>query len=278
MRRFLCLGLAMVLAVTFGGQAQAEREETLADIRQQLSVLFVQIQRLNRELSTTEGAAGVSGGGSILDRVNAMESELQRLTAKTEELDFRIQRVVRDGTNRIGDLEFRLCELEAECDISQLSEGTTLGGVEVPAGALPEPDTSSNAAPEVSMAVGERADFERADEALEAGDHELAAELFGAFREAYPGGPLSEEAGLKLGAAREGAGDISGAARAYLDVFSNAPEGPLAPEALYLLGRSLGALGQTDEACVTLGEVSIRFPDAAAAQSAESEMRKLACS
>ncbi len=277
MRRFFCLILALVLALTLGGQAQAERDETLADIRQQLSVLFVEMQRLNRELSTTGSASGTSGGSTMLDRVNAMESELQRLIAKTEQLEFRIQNVVRDGTNRIGDLEFRLCELEANCDISQLSEGSTLGGVEVPQGATPAP-TGSNGAGEAEMAVGERADFERAEAALEAGDWAEAARLFETFRTTYPGGPLSDAAGLKLGAAREGAGDMPGAARAYLDVFSAAPEGPAAPDALYQLGRSLGALGQTSEACVTLGEVAVRFPGSEAAQAAELEKRALGCS
>ena len=37
---------------------------------------------------------------------------MQRLTSKSEELENRINRIVSDGTTRIGDLEFRLVELE----------------------------------------------------------------------------------------------------------------------------------------------------------------------
>lgn len=102
--------------------------------------------------------------------------------------------------------------------------------------------------------------------------------MFETFRQTYPGGPLNAQAGLMLGDAREGAGDLAGAARAYLDVFSTAPEGPQAANALYNLGRTLGALGQTNEACVTLSEVEIRFPTSDAVLEAQSAMRNLGCS
>ena len=87
-------GIAMVVALALPMAARAQSDETLADIRQELSVLYVEIQKLKREMSTTGASGEVAAGGSILDRVNAIESELQRLTAKTEELDFRIQSVV----------------------------------------------------------------------------------------------------------------------------------------------------------------------------------------
>ena len=105
-----------------------------------------------------------------------------------------------------------------------------------------------------------------------------AAGLFATFRQSYPGGPLTDKAGLMQGDALEGAGDLTGAARAYLDVFSGAPEGPVAPDALYNLGRMLGRLGQTEEACVTLGEVEGRFPGSDAVLEAQSAMRNLGCS
>lgn len=277
MHRIFSLVLVAGLALPGLGQAQQDREQTLADIRQELSVLFVELQRLNRELSTTGSANVETGGSSLLERVTAIEGELQRLTAKTEKLEFRITSIVKDGTNRIGDLEFRLCELEANCDLSQLSEGTTLGGVEVTDGSSTTLGEMTEQ-PEVQMAVGEQADFERAEQALAEGRYAEAAQMFETFRQTYPGGPLNAQAGLMLGDAREGAGDLAGAARAYLDVFSTAPEGPQAANALYNLGRTLGALGQTNEACVTLSEVEIRFPTSDAVLEAQSAMRNLGCS
>ena len=272
--------LVAAIAIAFAPVgAVAQDTQTLADIRQELSVLSVELKTLQRDLSTTGGPNLPSGGGSILDRVNALEREVQRLTGKTEELEFRIERVVREGTNRLGDLEFRLCEMDSDCDISTFEPGSTLGGVSAPEGtqgavAMPEQDGDETS----QLAVGERDDFERAQAALEAGDQEAAAEQFAAFLQAYPGGPLSGRAGLLRGEALDAAGRKSDAARAYLETFSAAPSGDEAPEALFRLGRALGQLGQAEDACVTLGQVVERYPDAAAVPDAQAEMARLGCS
>jgi len=269
----LC-AFALLIAAASPAAAQ-DRAQTLADIRQELSVLFVEVRKLSRELSTTGGASDLAVGGSVLDRVGAIESELQRLTAKTEDLELRVERIVKDGTNRIGDLEFRLVELEGG-DMSQLGETSTLGGGALP-GAAAAPTLETGAATGAEMAVGERADFEAAEAAMAAGNHAEAATLFAAFRQNYPGGPLSDRAGLQRGAALEASGDVAPAARAYLEVFSANPEGAQAPEALFLLGQSLGRLDQTDEACLTLTEVGTRYPGSDQAAQAQSALQNLGC-
>jgi tol-pal system protein YbgF len=284
-----------VMALALSGallpqMAPAQDSQILADIRQEMSMLFVEVQRLRRELSTT-GASGLAiPGGSVLDRVNVMESELQRLTRKTEELEFRINSIVSDGTTRLGDLEFRLCELETGCDIGKLGETTTLGGGPAPAttgmiaspiqpapGGAASPSTSTPSAPTAELAVGERADFERASEALASGDFRGAADLFATFNETYPGGPLAAEADLKRGQALSQLNDVRGAARAYLSAFTTDQTGPNAPEALFRLGDALGQLGQTQEACTTLQEVGVRFPQSASVASAQEARTRLGC-
>ena len=267
--------------------AAAQDDQTLADIRQELTVLFVEIQRLKRELSTTGAPSVTSGGDTVLDRLAAMENELQRLTSKTEELEFRVNRIVEDGTNRIGDLEFRLVELEGG-DISTLGETSTLGG-DVGAGTVttgsatggtvggPPGSQGGVATGGTQLAVGEEDDFTRAQTALAEGRHQEAADQFAQFAQTYPGGPLAAGAALGRGEALENLGQTREAARAYLDSFSAAPEGPLAAQALFRLGRSLGALNQTQEACVTLSEVAIRFPGDPAVAEAEATRRALAC-
>lgn len=276
MKAFLGAVLTVgIIAVTPVAPAFAQdRNQTLADIRQELSVLYVEIQTLKRELSTTGAAGGVVAGGNATDRLNAIEGELARLIGKTEELEFRINRVVTDGTNRIGDLEFRLCELETGCDLAQAGQGGTLGGGDLPSGPTPVvvPDAGGT-----QLAVGEEADFTAAMQALNSGDFDDAASRFQAFTQTYTGGPLTGEAHYHRGEALEAMGQVSDAARAYLTSFSGAPDGARAPDALYKLGTSLGALGQTQEACVTLAEVNVRFPGNPAGADAEAARQGLGC-
>ena len=272
--RLRVLGLVLMLAQPV--VAQDVPDETLADIRQQLSLLYVDIQRLRTELSTSGGVATNTVGNTPLERLNAIEAELQRLTSKTEELEFRVNRITVDGTNRIGDLEFRLCDLEPQCDIGMLGDTPSLGGVDNDA-EVPVADVGTGTGgPE--LAVGEQSDFERASEALAAGDFRGASDQFAAFVTTYPGGPLSAQAFYLRGQALEGLGEMSQAARAYLDSFSGDPDSVVAPQALFRLGLSLAVLGQTSEACVTLAEVGVRFPGDGAAAEAQSQMQTLGCS
>lgn len=278
MKQLRFAGLVAVAVAIGPATGFAQDDQTLADVRQELTILFTDVQRLKRELSTTGAATGTVTGGSVLDRVAAMESELQRLTAKTEQLENRVNRVVADGTNRIGDLEFRLVELEGG-DISSLGETSTLGGGAAPAvtGTASATTPSTTTANQPDLAVGEKADFERAQGVLANGDFRTAADLFATFNQTYPGGPLAAEAELRRGDALKGLGDDREAARAYLAAFSGAPTGPLAPNALFELGTALGKLGQTQEACVTLGEVSIRFPLSPFVAQAVAAQQSLSC-
>lgn len=274
MRLSFLASVFLVLALPLAAAAQS-REATLADIRQELSLLHVEIEQLRRELSTTGLPGGGMAGGSALERLDTIQLEVQRLTAKTEELEHRITRVASDGANRIGDLEFRLVELEGG-DISKLGQVSTLGG-EVSGGgapaAAPAPARNSGA----QMAIGEQMDFDRAKEALDSGSFRTAADLFQTFAQTYTGGPLTGEAHFWRGEAHSALGETAQAARAYLESFSGFPDGSRAPDALYKLGTTLSLLGQVQEACVTLDQVGMRYPATAAAADAAQARRTLPC-
>ncbi|RYH01152.1 tetratricopeptide repeat protein [Salipiger sp. IMCC34102] len=264
--------LAVILALA-AGPALAQ-DSNLADIRQELANLYGSIDGLRSELTAsgtlTEGVAGATP----LDRLNAIEAELQRLTSRTEELEFRLSRVVADGTNRIGDLEFRLCELETGCDISNLGETPTLGGSGAPTMPAPAPAAPS-ATPDLALA--EEQDYQAAIAALDAGDFQTAADLLQAFATTYPGSPVEVQANLALGQALSGLGRDSDAARAYLASFSAAPEGDVAPEALFHLGSALAEVGQVPDGCVTLAEVGLRFPSSPFVGEAQDRRSELGC-
>jgi tol-pal system protein YbgF len=252
-----------------------DRAETLADIKAELSVLMGQFTALKQELVASGAAATGAAGGDALQRLDAIEAELVRLTAKTEAVELQVKSVVADGTNRLGDLEFRLCEVTEGCDPATLPETPVLGGdAGVPLAPV-TPATPPADGPE--MALSEQADFDRAREVLASGDFRGAADLLATYAQSYPGGPLIQEAHLLRGDALGQLGETADSARAYLEAFSGKPDGPLAGQALVKLGQALGALGQVPEACVTLNEVSVRFPGSADAAAAQTARQGLGC-
>lgn len=267
-------GLLLVLLVFTPSTLFAQdRDATLADIRRELGVLSVELQGLKRELAESEAVKAMPEGTGPLERLDAIERELKRLTANTEELGFRIERIVADGTNRLGDLEFRLLELEGG-DLSQAGNTLPLGGeVGEPAAPKPQPDGT------VELAVGERGDFEAAMELLEAGTPADAYTALSVFVETYPRSPLAAEAHLFRGEALSLLGNEPDAGRAYLEAYTLAEkvDPGLAAEALFKLGGTLENLGQTDEACLTLRQVGIAFPGTAASQNAQQKLDGMTC-
>jgi tol-pal system protein YbgF len=269
--------LLVVLALLPVAAVAQDRTQTLADIRAELGSLAAEFNALKAELVSTGAAASGLGGGDALQRMDTIEAELSRLTARTEEVELKLNRVVSDGTNRIGDIEYRLCEVTEGCDPTTLGATSVLGGDSGGGTVAPVVTDAPPVAGGAELAISEQADFDRAAGVLASGDFRGAAELFATFTQSYPGGPLTQEAHYRRGEALTSLGETSNAARAYLDAFSAAPEGPFAPDALLKLGEGLGALGQVPEACTTLGEVGVRFSGSMAATQAFVAMQGFGC-
>ena len=266
--------------------ALAQDAQSLADVKAELAQLAAQFLTLKQELVSSGAAANGSAGGDALQRLDAIEAELTKLTAKTEEVELKLNAVIADGTNRIGDIEFRLCEQTQGCDPSTLPVTPDLGALASGATAPVVPDATlaaptllnaPSASDGVELALNEKADFERAKAMYDSGDFLGAADLFKTYAQSYPGGPLVPQADMYRGDALSTAGDTAKAARAYLDAFSANQTGPLAGQSLTKLGQSLGKLGQGPEACVTLAEVGKRFPGSADEATAKAAMVAQGC-
>ena len=101
------LVLFVMLVVTPGFALAQDRAQTLADIRAELATLNAEFVALKQELITTGAAGSGAAGGDALQRMDALEAALVQLTSKTEAVELRLNKVASDGTNRVGDLEFR---------------------------------------------------------------------------------------------------------------------------------------------------------------------------
>jgi len=249
----------LIAAVFWSGAAFAQSTpdpDELASVRGELTALNGQIESLRAQLLSNAAGQGVATSGPALQRLDQLELELRRITGNVEALRRHVSQIVEDGTRRIGDLEFRLVELEGG-DISTLGETSTLGGVApapVTGTEMKLPDTGAE------LAVVEREDFEAALAALKGGDAASAANGFDQFLSAYPGGPLSASAMYYLGEARFAQSNWAGAARSYLASFQGYPNSEHAPTSLYKVGLTLGKLGQVKEACLTFNETEARYP------------------
>lgn len=225
------------------------QDQTLEDMRQEVAQLSQILQQLKTELLTTgNGGVPQEQVGTVLQRLDALELRMGQITGQIEETQHSITQVTEDGTRRVGDIEFRLTELEGG-DPSILGSTPPLG------------QTGQNDGPE--LLSNEQASFNQAMSQLDSGNFQGAAEMFSNFITNYPGGPLTSEAQFRRGSALAGMNDWGGAARSFLDGFSGAPDGPWAAESLFELSASLGQLQQTEQACLTLAEINNRYPDKA---------------
>lgn len=273
------LALALIVGLSSPVWAQ-DKAQTLADLKIELGQLMAEFTTLKRELVSSGAAQTGAAGGDALQRLDAIEAAIARLTSQAEAVEIKVNKVVSDGTNRIGDMEYRLCEVTEGCDVASLPETPILGGDPVAdpnviiAGGDGAPADVTDG-PE--LAIGERKDFDKANASLIAGEFQTAADQFATFLQSFPGSPLTQEAQFKRGEALTAVNDTASAARSYLDAFSGKPEGEFASESLLKLGQALGALGQVPEACQTLAEVGLRFAGSGQALDATAAMQGLGC-
>ena len=150
--------------------AQAETlNQTLNEIGQRLKSLVVDIQRLSSEadrLSLEAKKAREEKSEAItetsLDRIQTIGNELQSMTAKVEKLEFQLNKLTTDSAKRFDDIEFRLCELEDDCDINQLNSSTFIGNdLKI---VIPKSEVVNDSKNE--LAIAEEADYAAAETAF----------------------------------------------------------------------------------------------------------------
>lgn len=257
---------------------EAVAPETLAAMRADLAALGAALQALRAEL-VAAGPSGfeAAGGTAAIARMDAMEAEISRLNAAVETLRKRVEETIAEAANRAGDIEFRLCELDPNCDLGALTTAQmqAAGAADLSLGDAADADGAA-ATPQPATAA-EGAEFDAASAALNSGDYARAAELFGAFAEAHATSPLAPEALYLRGEAFAAAGRSAEAGRAWLAAFSLAPTGPRAGAALLGVAQVVAVQGRTEEACGFLDQVVTRFPATPVALEAVTIAEGMAC-
>lgn len=268
-RAAIAAGMLLAVAATAvplpaSAQSEWKGSSSREDLLYRLQILDAEIADIRARLGgATAGGGVVTGGNSA-----AIEAELRRLTAQVERVE-QAQRALRDDlARRLGDIEFRLNELE----------GNPTDGTSAPlAGSVDGPSAVNNDRP--AAALSERGDLDRAIGDVEQGRFDQAQDRLARFLREYPDSPLSGEAYYWQGEALFVRGMHAEAARAYLNGYNTDRRGSHAAQNLYRLGVTLGRLGQINEACLTLREVRNQFPNApdGISAKADAEADQLAC-
>lgn len=255
-----------VAQTTWNGSSSPE------DLRYRLDILDAELADIRARMGGQVGSAvrapsGGTSGGVSDDRLNQLESEIRRLTASVEQMQNRLNQIAGDATRRFGDIEFRLNELEGN---------PTDGGVQPLGGTQSSQGVGSIV---TATSVSEQGDLDRAANDVQQGRFDQAEDRLRRFLNDYQGSPLTGHAWYWLGESQFVRGQHPDAARSYLNGYNFDRRGPQAAANLYRLGVTLGRLGQLNEACLTLSEVSAQFPNApdGLVGKAQAESAQLTC-
>jgi tol-pal system protein YbgF len=131
----------------------------------------------------------------------------------------------------------------------------------------------------VAMLDQPREQYNAALQAFQAGQYPEAETGFKAFLAANPAHRLSPDAIFYIGETYLQRSRPREAAEQFLKVTTDYSKSPRAPESMVRLGQTLAALGNSEQACATLGEFGKRYPTASASvkKLAEHESTKDHC-
>jgi TolA-binding protein len=203
----------------------------------------------------------------ILARLDALESQLSRLTARSEE-----------NANAIAQLEERLAGLEARPAAEpQVAAAQPSGAIPRAGQATPAPTPSPTPAPAATQPSPQRVAAVQAIEKPATGDagedeYTYGFRLWEAkfFPEAqqqlklyvdrYPRHERISFGRNLLGRAYLDGGDARTAATFFFDNYTKDPNGARAPDSLLYLAESMIALKDTPRACRALAEFGEKYP------------------
>lgn len=231
----------------------AAKDRSLVDIKAELPRLFSEIKSLEMELTKTFKEKPVIKGDYI-DRINSIEKELTSMISQVENLQNRIERIIRDGTNQLSDIRFRICELEKGCDINNLSLDKSLGE-----GAPLKNKNYEDSLVEthIELTIREKKEVQLVKDLLKSGDTENAIRTLKLILNTYDEGSSSLEVKFLLGESLMLNKEWKEAAIVYLDIYSSYSRSQRTAEALYLLGVSFSELGQFEQACLMFSQIEL---------------------
>ncbi len=303
------------IAIVFGsGPAEAQENEIRALYdridRLEQSLIDVQSQVYRGEPPPATAAPGAGGANPNVAarqsiRITELEGEIRNLTGQLEELRFLVEQTKTRVDKLVEDIDFRLTSIERNM-AAQTGQGATSGslpraaprpkGVAVVTtqGASPKslgqvapsdlagaaPARTSDAPADAALPEGSlKEQYDFAHSLLRQGKYDEAERAFVQFVASYPDDPLAGNAQYWLGESYYARKDYQRAASAFLAGYQKFHDNPKAADNLLKLSMTLAAMGQKEEACAALGQLSEEYPDASTAikRRAKNQGRRAGC-
>jgi tol-pal system protein YbgF len=151
-----------------------------------------------------------------------------------------------------------------------------------PAGALPPPPRSANAAGTLTTlppSATPKDEFDLGIGYMQRKDYALAEETMRNFAQKYPSDPLTADSQYWLGESFFQRQLYRDAAESFLAVTTKFDKSAKAPDSLLRLGQSLAALKEREAACAAFGEVTRKYPRASSGVKAavDREQKRVKC-
>ena len=242
---------------------------------------------------------------ALSQRVHDLEETLRQVTGQNESLAHQVQELTQKLDRQQKDFEYRLCALSAQ-QLGATGQGGQPGlpcgpggpasgsAALAPSGGSPpasgeqlgkqpgslgslQPGDSASPAPS-PQPPSARAQFDVAMNLLSKAQYDDARATFRSFADANPRDPLAPQAVYWIGRVAYVQKDYSGAARAFAEVIKKYPSSANGPESMLKLGQSLLAAGQKREGCTALAALKRKYPGAGKALiSQAANARRAAC-
>lgn len=257
------VSLMLAAALAAAAPAQAQRV-SLAD-----RVAAVEAQVYNSSANT-----------DILNQLQQLRQQLVEMQATLEQLQHENEQLKQRSRDQYLDLDGRLERLEGGNALP--AAPTAAAPAAAPATPARAAASTAERAPTVRGDAGalavtqdERVAYNVAFDALKAGRHADASELFTSFLELYPAGVYAPNALYWLGESFYASGQYGRAREQFETLLGSYPTHDKAAGALLKVGLSQYAAGDVQAAEATLLQVGERYPGSDAASIAADRLRSL---
>jgi len=228
---------------------------------------------------------------NLVIQVQELQDEVRELRGRIEEQERELENFKKRQLDQYLDLDQRISELRGNSRVSGASGSavSTRPAASAPAEDLPEvreamdtpSDTVGLGAPVVqsqsvpASPADEKADYDKAFQALKELRYADAATEFQAFLKKYPNSEYADNAQYWLGESYYVTRNYDIALSAFQRLMDQFPDSPKVPDALLKIGYTHYELKQWDSAFAALTQVTENYPNTTLARLAESRLRSM---